>query len=170
VILSDVDIRKYLKEGKIRIDPALSDEQIGATSVDLTLGDDFWKFRKGVKKIDLNTAKHDEVLEHVKAKSITLKPHEMALGKTLERITLPADMCAKLEGRSRYARFGVAIHVSSALVQAGSDNHQVLEIVNLSPAEITLHAGMRVCQLMFMHISSPTSRPYSKFGTIARDQ
>ena len=170
MILSDKDIRRHLKEGRIRIDPPPSDDQIGATSVDLTLSDEFWRFRKGVKKIDLKSARHEDVLERVQADSITLKPREMALGRTLERITLPPDMCAKLEGRSRYARFGLAIHVSSSLVQAGSDNHQLLEIVNLSPAEITLRAGMRVCQLMFMTLSSPAERPYSKFGKIAREQ
>ena len=170
MILSDRDIRRYLKEGKMRIDPAPSDGQIGATSVDLTLSDEFWRFRKGVKSVDLKASKHADVLEMVRAKSITLKPREMILGRTVERITLPADMCAKLEGRSRYARFGIAIHVSSSLVQAGSDNHQILEIVNLSPAEITLHAGLRVCQLMFMHTSSPAEKPYSKYGLMARDQ
>ncbi|VVC02574.1 dCTP deaminase, dUMP-forming [Candidatus Burarchaeum australiense] len=106
----------------------------------------------------------------MKAKVISLKPREMILGRTLERITLPSDMCARLDGRSRYARFGTAIHVSSSLVQAGSDNHQILEIVNLSPATIILHAGMHVCQLQFMRISSPADKPYAKFGDIARTQ
>ncbi|MDO8339888.1 MAG: dCTP deaminase [Candidatus Burarchaeum sp.] len=170
MILSDRDIRKCLNAGTIRIDPPLSAGQIGACSVDLTLSNEFWRFRKKVKKIDLATAKHDEVLELVRADSITLKPGEMILGKTRERITLPADMCGRLDGRSRYARFGIAIHVSSSVVQAGSDNRQVLEIVNLSPASITLHAGLRVCQVLFMRISSPAEKPYAKFGDIARKQ
>ena len=170
MILSDRDIRKCLNQGTIRIEPAPSADQISPCSIDLTLSDEFWKFRKGVKKIDLRTAKHEDVLEKIRAKSITLKPGEMILGKTLERITLPADMCGRLDGRSRYARFGTAIHVSSSLVQAGSDNHQILEIVNLSPASIVLHAGMRVCQVMLMRISSPADRPYAKFGDIARTQ
>lgn len=168
--LSDRDIRKYLNSGRIRITPQPTDEQIGPGSVDLTLDDEFWRFRKKVKKIDLAKAKHDDVLERVKAKSIALKSGEMVLGRTVERITLPADLCGKLEGRSRYARFGLAIHVSSSLVQAGSDNRQVLEIVNMSPAEITLRAGTRVCQMLFMAMSSPADRPYARFGTIARVQ
>ena len=170
MVLSDREIRKYLNSGRIRIAPAPSDDQIGPTSVDLTLGDEFWIFRKGVKKVDLSSVKHEKVLQKVKAKSMTLKPGDMILGKTLERITLPADMCGKLEGRSRYARLGLAIHVSSSLVQAGSDNHQILEMVNLSPATITVHAGMRVCQMMFMRLSSPADRPYAKYGDIARTQ
>jgi len=170
LILSDRDIRKCLNSGRIRITPSPSEEQIGATSVDLTLSDEFWVFRKGLKKIDLAKARQEDVLQKIKARSIKLRPREMILGKTLERITLPADMCGKLEGRSRYARFGTAIHVSSSLVHAGSDSHQILEIVNLSPATITLHSGMRVCQMMFMRISSPAEKPYSKFGKIAREQ
>ncbi|MFA6035989.1 MAG: dCTP deaminase, partial [Candidatus Micrarchaeia archaeon] len=166
--LSDRDIHKYLNSGRIRIAPLPADAQIGPTSVDLTLSDEFWVFRKGVKKVDLSTVKHEKVLQKVKAEKMVLKPGEMILGKTLERITLPADICGKLEGRSRYARLGLAIHVSSSLVQAGSDNHQILEIVNLSPTTITLHAGLRVCQVMFMHLSSPADKLYAKVGDIAR--
>jgi len=170
MVLSDSDIRKYLNAGRICIAPRPSDGQIGPTSVDLTLSDEFYVFRKGVKKIDLAKVKHGDVLQKVKAKKMVLKPGKMILGKTLERITLPADVCGKLEGRSRYARLGLAIHVSSSLVQAGSDNHQILEIVNLSPTTITLHSGMRVCQIMFMRLSSPADKLYAKVGDIARVQ
>ena len=76
----------------------------------------------------------------------------------------------KLEGRSRYARMGVIIHTTSALVQPGSDNRQVLEIVNLAPFPIKLSAGMRISQIVFEYLKSPTSKPYSKFGKIARKQ
>jgi dCTP deaminase len=105
-----------------------------------------------------------------KAKEITLKPGELCLGKTLERLTLPKNVMGKLEGRSRYARMGVIIHTTSALVQPGSDNHQVLEIVNLAPFPIKLHAGMRVSQVVFELLQTPTGRPYAKFGEIARSQ
>jgi len=169
MILSNVDIKKYLKAGRIKIQPAPSEEQIGATSVDLTLADEFWKFRKG-GIIDLETAKQEDVLEKFSARAVELKPGQMMLGKTVEKITLAPDVCGKLEGRSRYARFGTAIHVSSSLIHAGSSNHQILEIVNFSPRPVLLKAGMRVCQVMFQKISSPTSKPYAKFGKIARRQ
>ena len=87
--------------------------------------------------------------------------------KTVEKITLPRDIIGNLEGRSRFARMGLVIHITSALVQPGSNNHQVLEIVNLAPFTVKLHAGMRISQVVFEKLISPTTKPYAKFGKIA---
>ena len=43
-----------------------------------------------------------------------------------------ADLCGFLEGRSRFARLGLMIHVTSAFVQPGVSNRQVLEMSNVS--------------------------------------
>jgi dCTP deaminase len=94
----------------------------------------------------------------------------MCLGKTVEKITLPADMMGKLEGRSRYARMGISVHITSAVVQPGSDNHQVLEIVNMAPFTVVIHKGMRISQVVFKKLLSKSSKPYAKFGKIARRQ
>lgn len=75
-----------------------------------------------------------------------------------------------LGGRSRYARMGLTVHITSAVVQPGSNNHQVLEIVNFAPFPIKLHTGMRVSQIFFQKMESKTSRPYSQFGKIAKKQ
>jgi dCTP deaminase len=171
MILSDKDIKRMLKEGRIRIAP-LEDSQIGPASVDLTLSDEWYFFRDEYSRkiVDLRDTGFGEAYELKKAQEITLKPGELCLGKTAERITLPEDIMGRLEGRSRYARMGVIIHLTSALVQPGSDNRQVLEIVNLAPFPIKLHAGMRVSQVVFDQLKSPTSKPYAKFGDIARKQ
>ena len=65
---------------------------------------------------------------------------------------------------------GLAVHITSALVQPGSDNHQILEIVNFAPFTIELHAGMRISQVIFEKLESKTSKPYAKFGKIAKKQ
>ncbi|MFH0884243.1 MAG: dCTP deaminase [Candidatus Micrarchaeota archaeon] len=171
MILSDFDIRKMLKDGKLKITP-FQDDQIGPASVDLTLGDEWYFFKDEYSRkiVDLRETGFDEAYEMKKAAEITLKPGELCLGKTLEKLTLPKDIMGKLEGRSRYARMGVIIHLTSALVQPGSDNHQVLEIVNLAPFPIKLHAGMRVSQVVFEMLKTETGKPYSKFGDIARQQ
>lgn len=171
MILSDNDIRRLLKEGKMKITP-LSDDQIGPASVDLTLSDEWYFFKDEYSRmvVDLSKVGFQEAFEGKRAKEITLKPLELCLGKTAERITLPKDLMGKLEGRSRFARMGLIIHITSALVQPGSDNHQVLEIVNLAPFPVKLHAGMRISQVLFESMESETGKPYSKFGQIARDQ
>lgn len=171
MILSDNDIKKMLKDGTLKIKP-LKGDQIGPASVDLTLGNEWYFFKDEYSRkiVDLRETGFDEAYEMKKAAEITLKPGELCLGKTLERLTLPKNVMGKLEGRSRYARMGVIIHLTSALVQPGSDNRQVLEIVNLAPFPIKLHAGMRVSQVVFELLKSDTGRPYAKYGDIARQQ
>lgn len=171
MILSDADIKKLLKEGKLKITP-LSEEQIGSASIDLTLSDEwaFFKNEYSLKTVDLSKLSFDQVTETRKADSVVLPSMGMCLAKTIEKITLPADIMGKLEGRSRYARMGLIIHTTSALVQPGSDNRQVLEIVNLAPFSIVLHKGMRISQVVLEKLQSPTSKPYAKFGTIAKNQ
>jgi len=172
--LSDNDIKRLISRGEMKFEPKLSESQINAASVDLTLDARFWVFKKkyaqSKKPVDLSKVPFQEAVEEVRAKSITLLPGGMALGITRERITLPANIIGTLEGRSRYARMGLAVHVTSALVQPGSDNHQVLEIVNFAPFPVTIHEGMRISQVVFSYLQSPTSKPYAKFGKIARRQ
>lgn len=174
MVLSDSDIRREIAAGRLVFSPKLEDGQIGAASVDLTLAGRFWKFKRkyasGGKAVDLSKIPFTGATEEVKAKTITLKSGEMCLGITKEKITMPPDLLGSLEGRSRYARMGLAVHVTSALVQPGSDNHQVLEIVNLAPFAVTIHEGMRISQVVFERMESPTTKPYAKFGKIAKRQ
>ncbi len=171
MILSDKDIKKLLKNGTMKISPLKAD-QIGPASVDLTLSNEWHFFKDSLKNrvVDLNKTPFQKAFKLKKAKSTVLEPGEMCLAKTKEKITLPGNIMGNLEGRSRYARMGLVIHITSALVQPGSDNHQVLEIVNLAPFPVKLHAGMRISQVVFEQMESSTSKPYAKYGKIARKQ
>lgn len=169
-ILSDVDIKKALKRGEIKIDPQPAEDQIGAGSVDVTLSNEFWKMKGGIERrtFDLKSVSQDDVYEEQKADAIIIRPRELILAKTLERITLPPNICGWIQGRSRYARLGITAHVASSFIQPGSDNRQVLEVVNLSPFPVTLHAGMRICQIIFEKTESRAERPYVKIGRFAK--
>jgi len=171
MILSDKDIKRMLKEGKMEIDP-LEEGQIGPASVDLTLSDEWYFFKEEYKEttVDLRKTGFAKAFRMRRGKEVTLKPGQLCLGKTLERLRLPKNVMGKLEGRSRYARMGVIIHTTSALVQPGSDNHQVLEIVNLAPFPVKLYSGMRISQVVFELLKTGTSKPYARFGEIAREQ
>jgi dCTP deaminase len=174
MVLSDNDIREEIRRGSLRFEPALSPDQIGSASVDLTLGGKFWVFRKkyarSKKAVDLAKTGFREATEAHREKSITLAPGGMCLGITHEKICMPATLIGTLEGRSRYARMGLAVHVTSALVMPGSQNHQVLEIVNFAPFPVTIRGGMRISQIIFERLETPTEKPYSKFGKVARKQ
>ena len=170
--LSDVNIRELLKSGELKITP-LKLGQIGPASIDLTLDDEFWVFKEKYLKsdnVDLKKVSFNEATKKIRAESVTLKSQEMVLGITRETITMPENLVGRLEGRSRFARMGLAVHVTSSVVQPGSNNRQVLEIVNMAPFTVTIHAGMRISQLVLQHLESPTRKPYSKFGEIATRQ
>ncbi|MFH2105928.1 MAG: dCTP deaminase [Candidatus Micrarchaeota archaeon] len=172
MILSDNDIREHLKKGIIKISP-IKPDQIGQASVDLTLSNEWGFFKEKYLQgevVDLDKVAFQEANKKIIAKEIILQHDQMCLATTVEKITLPRDIMGLLGGRSRYARMGLTVHITSAIVQPGSSNHQVLEIVNFAPFPIKLHAGMRVSQVTFHKLESASSKPYAKFGKIARNQ
>jgi len=127
-------------------DPAM----VGAASVDLHLGEEIRVMDRERAAIDVN----DEA-DYVQASSLRKlnEPYPLAAGETIhgitrERIHLPPNICGWLEGRSRFARLGLMIHVTSGFVAPGVDNRQVLEISNLSGRVLRIHAGTRVCQIV----------------------
>jgi dCTP deaminase len=151
-VLIGKEIEKALKNGSIGIEP-LDKSQIGPGSIDLTLGNEFRTFKKRSKTYHVKNDSHFEDITtavHVKDGGfIVIKPGEMILGITKEKITLADNMSGRLEGRSRFARFGLAVHVTAGFMHPGISNHQVLEIVNLGHAPLALYPGIRVCQFIF---------------------
>jgi dCTP deaminase len=144
-ILAEIDA------GRLRIDP-FSREQVGPASIDLTLGDEIRVIEPGGEMIDIRDDSDYRRHTHVQslAEPFVLLPGATVHGITREVVTLPPDLCGFLEGRSRYARLGLMIHVTSALVQPGVDNRQVLEMGNISGHPLRIHRGVRLCQLVLM--------------------
>ena len=169
MFLTNQDILKFLEEGKIKIEP-FDENALGPASYDLALSNRWWFFKKEVKAIDPSKTSWVEVMDEVVKEEIELKPGEMCLGITEEKITLSNDIVGRLEGRSRYARLGIAVHITSALIQPGVSNHQVLEIKNNSPFRIKLRKGMRISQVMFALARTPTDKPYKLVGKTAVNQ
>lgn len=149
-ILTNQAIKKELEKGNIKITPQISDDQISVVSVDLTLGDDFWVYKTNSEPIPIKEeTNYLDYTDHIKTDKIEIKPQQTIIAITKEKITLPGNICGWLEGRSRFARLGLLIHISAGLIQPGVDNHQVLEITNLSPNTLILYAGERICQIAF---------------------
>ncbi len=167
MFLSNEDILTYINQKKIVIEP-FNPSNLGPSSYDLTLSNEWWFFKKHISYVkELDWTK---LMEKTQSDKIVLKPNEMCLGKTLEKIKLPDNIIGRLEGRSRYARIGLAVHITSALIQPGVFNHQILEIKNNSPYTIELKKGMKISQVLFAELKSNTSKPYRLFGHIAKHQ
>ena len=79
---------------------------------------------------------------------MTLQPGEFILGITKEKLTMPNDLCGWLQGRTRFARFGLNVHATAPFVSPAVTNRQILEIKNFSTVPLKIKAGMRICQLI----------------------
>jgi dCTP deaminase len=150
VLTRDV-ILEEMQRGRIVVDP-FSEDQLGAASIDLTLGDEIRVIEADGTPIDITD--DSDYRDHTAVRSLA-EPYVLETGATIHGITreavrLPSDVCGFLEGRSRFARLGLMIHVTSAMVQPGAFNRQVLEMGNISGHPLRIHAGVRVCQLVLM--------------------
>jgi dCTP deaminase len=149
-VLTADEIRRELAAGTLRIEP-FEEDQIGAASVDLRLGREI-RVPEVPENGLIHVTEDSDPVEHTKLVSINgyyvLQPGETVHGVTLERIFLPTNLCGWLEGRSRTARFGLTVHLTSGFVHPGVCNHQVLEMTNVSSGPLALHAGIRICQIV----------------------
>jgi dCTP deaminase len=149
-VLTHDQILAEIERGRLRIEP-FSPEQVGPASVDLHLGEEVRiRAGDGSEPIDVDTATDfREVTEVVElGEGFVLDPGETVHGVTRERVFLPPDLCAWIDGRSSIARLGLTVHVTSGFVHPGVRNHQVLEMRNLSRVPLRLKPGIRICQVI----------------------
>jgi dCTP deaminase len=171
MVLSDKDIRAYIKKKKIVVTP-LVDERIRPAAIDLTLHENFRVFRNS-SHTHIDVKKEFDVTELVKVKedgSMVIHPREFVLGSTREVITLPSDLIGLLEGRSSLGRIGLIVHATASFVQPGFSGYLTFEMSNISNLPIKIYAGMSVAQLAFLQMSSPVEIDYSKRISKYQDQ
>lgn len=144
-------ILKELDTGRVRIEP-FDRSQVGVASIDLTLGREIRTIENASVPIRVEDA--TDYRDHTRVlpldRPFRLDPGVTIHGITAETITLPDDVCGFLEGRSRFARLGLMIHVTSAFVQPGVSNRQVLEMSNVSSRSLEIVPGVRICQIVLM--------------------
>lgn len=151
-ILTRDEILRRIRAGEINVEP-FSEEQVGPASIDLHLDNRFRIFRR-VREVfhvtdDVRFEEVTDVITVPEGDYFVLMPGEAALGITRERITLPENVCGWLQGRSRFARVGLMVHITAAFVQPGIDNRQVLEMNNAGPIPLAIWPGTAICQFVF---------------------
>ena len=149
MILTHDAILAEIRAGRVVIDP-FDEKQVGPASVDLHLGDSLRVFEKGSDPIDVRDEMDYRRWSKVVAidEPYLLAPGKTVLGITRERLRLPPNICGWLDGRSRFARVGLMIHVTAGFLSPGIDNRQVLEISSLADRPLRLHAGVSICQVV----------------------
>jgi dCTP deaminase len=172
MILSDVDIRKEIESGRIVIDP-FDPSAIQPSSIDLHVDDRFRVFANSrYPYIDVKKEMPGltEVVEVADPDPFILHPGEFVLGSTLERVAIPDDMVARLEGKSSLGRLGLLIHSTAGYVDPGWDGFLTLELSNVANLPITIYPGMKIGQISFFRLSTPAERPYGSTETRSKYQ
>jgi dCTP deaminase len=167
MVLSDIDIRRYIDEGKIKISPPLPPEQWGSCSVDFRLGNEFSVFEHSRNAyIDLKESRSiQDLMRTITVKPgepFILQPREFALAITEEILELDDDVLGRLEGRSSLGRIGIIVHGTAGLFDPGWTGKATLELSNLGRMPVALYPGMRICSFTFEQLSSKVAVPYRK--------
>jgi dCTP deaminase len=174
VVLSDRTIRRLLAEGRIEIDP-LDERLIQPSSVDVR-ADRFFRVFHNARYpfIDVKRPMDDltELVEVDGEDAFILHPSEFVLGSTLERIRLPDDLVARLEGKSSLGRLGLLIHSTAGFIDPGWNGQVTLELSNVSNLPITIYPGMKIGQVSFVQLTEPAESPYGsgELGSKYQDQ
>jgi dCTP deaminase len=162
VVLSDRTIRRLIDEGRIGIDP-FDPSLMQPSSLDVRVDRLFRVFRNSrYPYIDVKQAQDDltELVAVDGDEAFILHPGEFVLGSTLERVTLPDDLVARLEGKSSLGRLGLLIHSTAGFIDPGWDGHVTLELSNVANLPITIYPGMKIGQVSFVQLSEPAETPY----------
>lgn len=162
MILSDRSLRSSLASGHIEIDP-LGDGAIQPSSVDVRIGSQFRIFLNHTAAvIDVKQDLTDltELVEVADGERFVLHPGEFVLGSTFERISVPSDLVARIEGKSSLGRLGLLIHSTAGFVDAGWDGQITLELSNVANLPIMLYPQMKIGQISFMQMTTPADDPY----------
>ena len=164
MILSDIDIKREIKSKHLVITP-FDPSCVQPASYDVKLGKEIRVFRNITKAyLDLkDDPKH--FMELVKIKNgqpFVVHPGEFVLGTSVERIKIPRDMIARLDGKSSLGRLGIIIHATAGYIDPGFNGYITFEITNVANIPIALYTGIRMGQLSFMRLETPAEIPYGK--------
>jgi len=168
MIYSDRDIKRLLTENRIVVEPAPDlTTQLGSCSLDLRLSNEFSVFEYNKHPfIDVRDGKASrDIMKTLTVdddQPFVLHPGSFVLAITLERVELPDDIVARLEGRSSLGRLGIIVHATASVVDPGWRGRIVLELANHGQMPVALYPGMRVCSVTFEPLSTPVDTPYWK--------
>jgi dCTP deaminase len=141
VVLSDHDIVYRLERGTMRIDP-FREKNLTPNGYDLTISEVYTKNPEG--KVTIG--------------SVYLEPGGWCLVSTKETLEVPPDLCATLWMRSSFIRRGLIAGFGA--VDAGFKGTLTFSVTNLGPESVAIPIGERICQIVYMKLSSSPQHLY----------
>ena len=162
MLMSDRDIRASIEAGQIGLEP-LEMGLLQPSSFDVRL-DRFFRLFDNHKYPFIHPSEQKDdltrLVEVASDEAFILHPGEFVLGSTFEFVTLPNDVAARLEGKSSLGRLGLLTHSTAGFVDPGFKGHVTLELSNTATLPIKLWPGMKIGQLCFFKLTSPSEFPY----------
>ncbi len=166
MILPDHEIIKAVKEGKITIDP-FNEENVGPCSVDLHLNNIFSVFKMGNVVSFKNSPETNVESIVVDKDPFIIAPNQFVLVNTIEKIKIPKNIAATLEGLSSVARRGIMVE-AAGLVNPGTGMKQsstlTLEVFCQNSSPVALIPGMRIVQIIFHELKGESQAGYDERG------
>jgi len=172
MVLSDRTIRAEIEAGRLVFEP-YDPDLIQPSSVDVRVDRRFRVFHNARRPyIDVRQPMDDltELVSVDGEEPFVLHPGEFVLGQTLERVTLPDDLVARLEGKSSLGRLGLLIHSTAGFVDPSWEGNLTLELSNVANLPITIYYGMPIGQISFMRMDAPVEHPYGSEETGSKYQ
>lgn len=180
-LLSDRSLRRALEDGPFALNPEVADHRIQPASLEVTLGGDFWVYREvqfnghtfpataGIGSRETIDPELDNgvLMEKISVPAgghLLLDPGGFALGGTVERITIPRGLAARVEGKSSLGRLGLGIHTTAGFIDPGFEGEVTLELWSVAPLPIVLRPGMPIGQLCLFELTTRAARPYGSPG------
>ena len=172
MLMSDRDIRASIEAGQIGLEP-LDMNLLQPSSFDVRI-DRFFRLFDNHKYAYIDPAEDQAELtrfiECAPDEPFILHPGEFVLGSTYEFVSLPDNIAARLEGKSSLGRLGLVTHSTAGFVDPGFNGHVTLELSNMATLPIKLWPGMKIGQLCFFQLSSPSETPYGSEKYLNRYQ
>lgn len=175
--LSDLELRRALASGSLKVTPEPEDHRFQPCSIDLRLGPVLKRYQRRcidpllrmqgrrLEPIDLG-AEEDIAMHYYShdTDGYDLEPGSFVLGATLEQVSVDATLCAHVDGRSTLGRLGLMIHVTAGFVDPGFSGNITLEIFNAASYTIRLRSGVGIGQLLVSTVCGTVERPYGTSG------
>jgi dCTP deaminase len=135
------------------------ESQVGPSSIDLHLGTTLVKYTESVIELGKSSPLFNEISIDPE-KGYVLKPNELVLGCTMERVRMPNGYQGFVETKGDIARAGIQVHNMNGHVDPGSDHIITLEISNNNSIPIVLYPRIRFCQLYVHTLSGQCEKLY----------
>src|SRR5689334_8222735 len=172
MVLSDRTIKEEVAAGRLVFDP-YEESLVQPSSVDMRVDRSFRVFNNSrYPYIDVREPMENltELVTVEDEEPFVLHPGEFVLGQTLERVRLPDDLVARLEGKSSLGRLGLVIHSTAGFVDPGFEGNLTLELSNLANLPVTIYEGMPIGQISFMRMDGEVEHPYGGEATGSKYQ